>query len=68
MVIDVFCEDVNMPTYTGDPAWTTLGTHRAGPSEPSFLSDYRIVASPGVVVTSSVNGKHSAATAAFRSQ
>jgi hypothetical protein len=71
MVIDVFCEDVNMPAYTGDPAWTTLGSHSAGPSEPSILSDYRIVASPGVVgetVTSSVNGKHSAAIAAFRSQ
>jgi hypothetical protein len=69
--IDVFCEDVNMPTYTGEPGWTTLGTHSDGPAEPSIISDYRVVAAPGIVgetVTSSANGKHSAAIAAFRSQ
>lgn len=71
LAIDVFCEAINNPTYTGDPAWIGLGTVTNGPSEASFLSEYRVVAAPGVVsttVTSSNPGKYSAAVATFRPQ
>jgi hypothetical protein len=69
VAIDAFCEDVNNPTYTAGPGWTKLGSFSNGPAEPSFITSYRMVPTPGVVsdtVTSSVNGKHSAVIAAFR--
>jgi hypothetical protein len=69
LAIDVFCEAINNPTYTGDPAWISFGTVTNGPSEPSFVSEYRFVAAPAIVsttVTSSNPGKYSAAIATFR--
>lgn len=69
VAVAVFCEDVNTPTYTPDPAWTRLGTVSATSATPSLEADFTIATTPGVVtetVTSSVSGKYSAVIAAFK--
>jgi hypothetical protein len=69
LAVTSFCEDVNNPTYTGDPAWQTLGKATAASSSPSFIAEYTHAAAPGVVaatVTSSVSGKYAATIATFR--
>ena len=69
--IDVFCEDVNTPTYSPGTGWTSVGTYSNVPSAPSFSSDYRLGLAAGMISetqTSSGPGKYSAAIATFRPQ
>ena len=71
LAVDVFCEDVNNPTYVGASGWTNLGTVSNSSAVPSFSSDFRIVAASGVVTetqTSSLAGKYAATIATFQAQ
>ena len=69
--VDVFCEDVNSPTFTPGTGWTNLGSFSNVASAPSFASHFQLDLPVGMAIetqTSSVQGKYSAVIATFRPQ
>jgi hypothetical protein len=70
LAVTLFCEDVNMPTYSpAGSAWMRLGTFSNSSSSPSYEAEYSLVPATMVVtatVTSDVAGKYTGLIATFR--